>query len=60
MTAVVAGPYTLRYAVAAGLNGKAKAVNSSGTTPAGVFKGRISGKAPQATVNDQGKVVTQQ
>jgi hypothetical protein len=58
VTAVVAKAYRLRYAVAAGLNGKARAVLASGGQPTGVFSGSISGAAPQAYVNNAGKVVT--
>ena len=58
VTAVVAGRYKLRYAVSAGLNGKARAVSSSGAIPSGVFVGKISGRAPQARIDDSGKVVT--
>jgi hypothetical protein len=58
VTAVVAKPYRLQYAVSAGLNGKARAILASGGRPTGVFTGAISGKAPQAYVNDAGKVVT--
>ena len=54
VTAVVAGPYSLKYAVAAGLNGKARAVLAGGGTPTGEFKGRISSRAPQAKVADNG------
>jgi hypothetical protein len=57
VTAVVAGQYSLKYAVAAGLNGKAKAVLAGGGSPRGVFKGTVSGKAPQAKVADDGKTV---
>ena len=58
VTAVVAQSYKVRYAVAAGLNGKARAVLAGGGTPSGVFSGKISGKAPTAYVDDDGKVVT--
>src|SRR3954464_1844818 len=57
VTAVVAGKYELKYAVAAGLNGKAKAVLASGGAPSGVFTGRISSKAPKAKVSDDGHTV---
>jgi hypothetical protein len=57
VTAVVAGPYTLRYAVAAGLNGKAKAVLAGGSIPSGAFSGTINGKAPQAHVADDGTTI---
>jgi hypothetical protein len=57
VTAVKAGPYTLRYAVSAGLNGKAKAVLAGGGVPRGAFTGSISNKAPQARVADDGTTV---
>jgi hypothetical protein len=57
VTAVMAGKYSLRYAVAAGLNGKAKAVLAGGGLPRGAFKGFISAKAPQAHVADNGKTI---
>jgi hypothetical protein len=57
VTAVVAGKYSLKYAVAAGLNGKAKAVLAGGGEPRGVFNGTVSSRAPQAKVADDGKTV---
>jgi hypothetical protein len=57
VTAVVAGRYTLRYAVAAGLNGKARAVLAGGGSPSGAFSGNVSAKAPQAHVGEDGKTV---
>jgi hypothetical protein len=57
VTAVSAGPYTLRYAVAAGLNGKARAVVAGGATPTGAFTGNVSAKAPDAHVGADGKTV---
>src|SRR4051812_16394600 len=57
VTAVVAGPYSLKYAVAAGLNGKARAVLAGGGLPSGEFSGRISSRAPQAKVADDGHTV---
>jgi hypothetical protein len=57
VTAVVAGKYNLKYAVAAGLDGKAKAVLAGGGPPRGEFSGTVSGKAPQAKVADDGKTV---
>src|SRR4051794_39510248 len=44
VTAVVAGKYSLKYAVAAGLNGKARAVLNTGGAPSGEFKGIVSSK----------------
>jgi hypothetical protein len=58
VTAVKAGPYNLRYRVAAGLNGRAKAVLASGGKPSGAFTGTVSDKAPKARVADDGSVVT--
>jgi hypothetical protein len=57
VTAVVAGKYSLKYAVAAGLNGKAKAVLAGGGTPKGEFTGSVSNKAPNSKVADDGKTV---
>jgi hypothetical protein len=57
VTAVVAGRYSLKYAIAAGLNGRAKAVLAGGGAPRGEFKGKISSKAPTAKVADDGKTV---
>ena len=57
VTAVVAGRYSLKYAVAAGLNGKARAVLAGGGAPTGEFKGTVSSKAPEAHVADDGKTI---
>ena len=57
VTAVEAGKYRITYAVAAGLNGKARAVLSSGAAPTGVFQGVISSKPPQAKIGNDGKTV---
>src|SRR3954466_4101260 len=57
VTAVVAGKYNLRYAVAAGLNGKARAVLAGGGAPSGEFVGVVSNKAPNTKVADDGKTV---
>jgi hypothetical protein len=51
------GTYTLTYAVAAGLNGKAVAVNEDGSKPGGKFLVKIAGTPPDAGVNDKGEVV---
>lgn len=61
VTPVVAGSHTLRYRVAAGLNGKAKARLGSGDEAAGTFRVNVSDKPPQTTVDPQtGDVVTKQ
>jgi hypothetical protein len=58
LTAVRPGPYKITYRVAAGLNGKAKAVSVVGDRPVGgSFKGTISAKAPQTRIADDGKTV---
>ncbi len=58
VTAVRPGPYKLSYRVAAGLNGKAKAVSVVGDNKiSGSFEGKISSKAPQTRVADDGKTV---
>lgn len=58
LTAVEAGTYTLHYRVEAGLDGEAKAVTADGGEVKGEFVVTISDKAPKATVNDKGQVVT--
>ena len=46
VTAVRAGTFKITYEVAAGLDGKAKAVGEGDEPPAGLFAGRISDAAP--------------
>jgi len=57
VTPVQAGTYTVHYRVAAGLEGKAKAVTADGSIPEGEFVVRISSAPPQTRVDDSGKVV---
>ena len=57
VTAVRPGRYRITYRVAAGLDGKAKAVNASGQTPRGLFTGTVSDKAPETRVADDGVTV---
>jgi hypothetical protein len=57
VTAVQAGPYELTYSVAAGLDGKARAVDENGDTPTGVFTGTVSDEAPQTRIADDGKTI---
>ena len=59
LTAVQAGRYKVEYQVAAGLNGKARAVNAQGVQPTGTFSVDISQKPQSAYVNNAGKVITQ-
>jgi hypothetical protein len=57
VTPVQAGTYTVRYRIAAGLQGNAVAVNEDGSVPEGEFIVRITDAPPQTRVNDQGEVV---
>lgn len=57
VTAIKAGTYVIRYQVAAGLNGKAKAVLAGGGRPGGTFTVTIHSAPQQAFVNDKGQVV---
>src|SRR5215217_2684180 len=58
VTAVKAGRYKVSWRVAAGLNGKAKAVaEGSGAAPTGSFSGTVSNAAPKVRVADDGKTV---
>ena len=57
VTAVVAGPYEVSYRVAAGLNGKAKAVLAGGDSAEGSFAGTVSDKPNQTRVGSDGKSV---
>jgi hypothetical protein len=57
VTAVKAGPYKVSYRVAAGLDGKAKVVASSGAILSGSFAGSVKDKPPVTRVADDGKTV---
>jgi hypothetical protein len=58
VTAVKAGTHTVKWQVAAGLNGKAKATLSGNRAPAGSFTVDVSAKPAQARVDPEtGKVV---
>ncbi|WCB95931.1 hypothetical protein DSM104299_04683 [Baekduia alba] len=59
VTPVTAGTHTLRWHVAAGLNGKAIARTAAGQDAAGTFKRRVSSQAPEVTVDPKtGDVVS--
>jgi hypothetical protein len=58
VTPVRAGTYTVHYEVAAGLQGKAKAVTADGSPVKGEFVVTITSKPPQTCVNDAGQVTT--
>jgi len=57
VTPVQPGTYTVHYRVAAGLQGKAVAVNQDGSAPEGEFVVQISDVPPQTRVDDAGNVV---
>ena len=58
VTAVQAGDFNVGWRVAAGLNGKAKAVApGGGPAPRGSFSGTISDAAPKVRVADDGKTI---
>ncbi len=57
VTPVQGGTYTVHYRVAAGLEGKAKAVTADGSVPEGEFVVRISTAPPQTEVDSAGRVV---
>lgn len=57
VTAVRAGTYRLTYSVAAGLDGKAKAVDETGNRPGGLFIGTVSDEPPDTRVAEDGKTV---
>jgi hypothetical protein len=58
VTAVQAGDFSVNWRVAAGLDGKAKAVAAGGgPAPRGSFSGTISDEAPDVRVADDGKTI---
>jgi hypothetical protein len=60
VTAVQAGDFDIKWRVAAGLDGKAKAVGvGSREAPRGSFTGTVSDEAPDVRVADDGKTVVE-
>ncbi len=59
VTAVRAGSFEITYEVAAGLDGKAKAVGEGGDAPNGRFAGNISDAAPDTRIADDGETVVE-
>ena len=57
VTAVQPGVHVIHYQVAAGLNGKARAVPAGGQPVSGTFTVRISAKPRQDYVGDAGQIV---
>jgi hypothetical protein len=60
VTAVKAGKHVVAWQVAAGLNGKAKAVLANGSAPHGRFAVRVATAPAQSYVNNNGQIVTKQ
>jgi len=60
VTAVKAGKHVLAWQVAAGLNGKAKAVLANGSAPKGTFAVKVGTAPAQSYVNNNGQIVTKQ
>ena len=58
VTAVQPGVHVVAWEVAAGLNGKAKAVLANGSAPHGKFAVTISNAPAQTYVNNNGQIVT--
>lgn len=57
VTPVQVGTYTVRYEVAGGIDGKARAVTADGSPVAGEFVVTISSKPPRTRVTESGEVV---
>ena len=57
VTASKAGPFEIKWTVAAGLDGKAKARDAEGNRPTGAFTGTISDVAPRTRVADDGETI---
>ncbi|NLT07414.1 MAG: hypothetical protein GXY03_14050 [Solirubrobacterales bacterium] len=57
VTPVRPGPFEVTYAVAGGLDGKARAVTVGGEVPQGAFRGTVTARPPQSRVADDGRTV---
>jgi hypothetical protein len=57
VTAIKPGRHVIQYSVAAGLNGKARAVLAGGGRPSGVFKVTVASKPQQSYVSNSGQIV---
>jgi hypothetical protein len=58
VTAVQAGPFKIDWRVAAGLDGKARAVTAGGgEAPSGSFTGSVSSRAPQTRIGEDGRTI---
>jgi len=58
VTAVAPGRHVVAWEVAAGLNGKARAVAANGSVPRGTFAVDVANKPAQSYVNNSGAVVS--
>ena len=58
VTAVKAGRHVVAWEVAAGLNGRARAVLAGGGPPHGTFTVHVGSQPPQSYVNNNGQIVT--
>lgn len=58
VTAVKPGRHVVAWEIAAGLNGKAKAVLSDGSLPHGTFTVHVANAPAQTYVNNNGQIVT--
>ena len=54
------GKHVVAWEVAAGLNGKAKAILSNGSRPHGTFAVNVNQAPAQSYVNNNGQIVTKQ
>lgn len=59
VTAVRSGPYRISYEVAAGLDGKARAVGEGGRRVKGLFIGTIDGRAPDVGIAEDGRTIVE-
>ena len=59
VTAVRAGRFRISFEVAAGLDGKARAVDAEGRRVRGLFAGRVDDRAPDTRVADDGRTVVE-
>jgi hypothetical protein len=59
VTAVKAGPYQVSYEVAAGLDGKARAVGANGRRPVGLFSGTVNDEPADTRVAEDGRTVVE-
>ncbi len=57
VTAIKPGTFVIQYRVAAGLNGKAKAVLADGAAPMGTFRVHVTSAPQQSYVNGNGQIV---